>query len=111
MNQVEQKSHENPKTQEIHQYNLHLLQQESIRQLYQNRLNEKLTNLQENEDVIIENFIITTAIHEAAFEALEQREKNNGKNVKWWNDELKVLTNSIAYGTRRFNAAFTRALQ
>ena len=40
------KSHEKPKTQEIHQYNLHLLQQESIRQLYINRLNEKLTNLQ-----------------------------------------------------------------
>ena len=46
MNQNKQKSSEKPKTQEIHQYNLHLLQQESIRQLYINRLNEKLTNLQ-----------------------------------------------------------------
>ena len=41
------------KIQEIHQYNLHLLQQESIRQLYENLLNEKLMNLQENEVVNI----------------------------------------------------------
>ena len=34
-------------------------------------------NLQENEDVDSENFSITTAIHEAAFEALGQQEKNN----------------------------------
>ena len=33
-------------------------------------------NLQENEDVSTENLCITTAIHEAAFEALGQREKN-----------------------------------
>ena len=85
------KSHEKPKTQEIHQYNLHLLQQESIRQLYQNRLTEKLMNLQENEDVDIQNFSITTAVHKAAFETLGQREKNNGENLEWWNDELKAL--------------------
>ena len=91
LNQNNWKSHEKPKTQEINQYNLHLLQQESIRQLYQNRLNEKLMNLQENEDVNIENFSITTAVHEAAFEALGQQEKNNRKNLEWWNDELKVL--------------------
>ena len=48
-------------------------------------------NLQENEDVNIENFSITTPIHEAAFEALSQREKNNRKNLEWWNDELKAL--------------------
>ena len=42
LNQNNWKSHEKSKTQEIHQYNLHLLQQESIRQLYQNQLNEKL---------------------------------------------------------------------
>ena len=48
-------------------------------------------NLQENEDVNIENFSIATAVHEAAFEALGQREKNNRKNLEWWSDELKVL--------------------
>ena len=48
-------------------------------------------NLQENKDVNIENFSITTAIHEAAFEALGQREKNNRMNQEWWNDELKAL--------------------
>ena len=72
LNLNKQKSHENPKTQEMHQYNLHLIQQKNIRQLYQNRVNEKLMNLQENEHVNIENFNITTAIHEAAFEALGQ---------------------------------------
>ena len=41
-------------------------------------------NLQENEDVSIENFSITTAVHEAAFEALGQQEKNNRKNLQWW---------------------------
>ena len=40
-------------------------------------------NLQENEDVSIDNFSIVTAIHEAAFEALGQREKNNRKNLEW----------------------------
>ena len=91
MNQNNSKSHEKPKTQEIHQYNLHLLHQESIQQLYQNRLNENLMNLQENEDVDIEDFSITTAVHEAAFAALGQREKNNRKDLEWWNDELKAL--------------------
>ena len=33
-------------------------------------------NLQENEGVNIENFSVTTAVHEAAFETLGQREKN-----------------------------------
>ena len=31
------------------------------------------------------------AVHEAVFEALGQREKNNRKNLEWWNDELKAL--------------------
>jgi hypothetical protein len=75
LNQNKQKSPEQLKTQEIHQYKLHLFQQESIRQLYQNRLDEKLMNLQEN-DVNIKNLRITTAIHEATFEALGQREVN-----------------------------------
>ena len=48
-------------------------------------------NLRENEDINTENFSITTAVHEAAFEALGQWEKNNRKNLEWWNDELKVL--------------------
>ena len=63
MKKNNRKSHEKPKTQEMHQYNLHLSQQEYIRQLYQNRFKEELMNLQENEDVDIENFSITTAIH------------------------------------------------
>ena len=62
MNQNNWKSHEKPKTREIHQYHLHLLQQESIWQLYKNRFNEKLMNLQENGDVNIGNFSITTAV-------------------------------------------------
>ena len=48
-------------------------------------------NLHENEDVNIENFSITTVVHEAASEALGQREKNNRKNLEQWNDELKAL--------------------
>ena len=39
-------------------------------------------NLQENEDVNIKNVSITTAIHEVAFEALGQWEKNNRKNLE-----------------------------
>ena len=46
LNQNRQKSPEKPKPQEIHQHNLHLSQQERMRQLYKNRLNEKLMNLQ-----------------------------------------------------------------
>ena len=38
--------------------------------------------LQENEDVNIENFSITTAVHEAAFEALGQQEKNSRNNLE-----------------------------
>ena len=91
LNQNKWKSHEKPKTQEVHQYNIHLLQQESIRQLYKNRLNEKIINIQENEDVNSEHFSITTAVHEAALEALGQREKNNRNNLESWNDELKAL--------------------
>ena len=48
-------------------------------------------NLQENEDVNIKNFNISTAAHKAAFEALGQREKNNRQNLEWCNDELKAL--------------------
>ena len=39
-------------------------------------------NLQENEDVNIENFSIITAVHEAAFEALGQQEKNSRNNLE-----------------------------
>ena len=90
MDQDEQKSPETPKTQKIHQYNLHFLQQESIKRLYQNRIDEKLINLQQNEDDI-GNFSITREIHEPAFEALGQWEKNIRNNMEWWNDELKAL--------------------
>ena len=44
-------------------------------------------NLQENEDVNIENFSVTTEI----LEAFGQREKNNRNNQECWNDELKSL--------------------
>ena len=35
----------------------------------------------------------------------------NGRMVAFHCDRIYILTNSMAYGTRRFNAAFTRALQ
>ena len=53
-----------------------------VYELYQNLLDEKLMNLQENEDVNIENFSITTEIQGEAFEALGQREKNNRKSLE-----------------------------
>ena len=38
-----------------------------------------------------------------------KKKRVNHKEDIW--EPLSVLTNSMAYGTRRFNAAFTRALQ
>ena len=39
------------------------------------------------------------------------REKEGNKERMGFRTKYHILTNSMAYGTRRFNAAFTRALQ
>lgn len=79
--QVQVKDKQNEKLVEV-QYNIHLLKEESIRNLYERRLNIQLDLKQEVENIEEEHAAITTAIHQAAKEALGI-EQNNKKRENY----------------------------
>ena len=53
--------------------------------------------------------LYAAAIFESNYKLLVFELRYQYENIK--NSKISKLTNSMAYGTRRFNAAFTRALQ
>ena len=70
-------------------YKLHLLHQDSIRLLYQNRLKERLDIINETNDVELFHQEIHKAISTAAAEALgEEIQKEN--NCIGWNSEMEL---------------------
>lgn len=80
---------DNLETIELPKYNLDSFGNESTRQLYQRRLDEKLTNAQTPTFTeIYENII--TSLHEAAKEAIGTQKNKISKKV-WWNDEIEML--------------------
>lgn len=74
-------------------YKLDLLKDESIRLLYQARLDQKLNEETEslNPSKIYEH--IKTALHQTAAEALGEEERTVKRQNFWWNDELNSLRN------------------
>lgn len=70
-------------------YKLDNLIHDSVKNLYQNRLNEKLIDDEEQSfEEIYKN--ITESIHKAAKEALGTIEKRKSNNL-WWTDEIDTL--------------------
>lgn len=83
----------NDNTQEMDKltkYKLHLLHQESVKWLYQNRLKEYLENVNDTNDVEEFHHEIQNAISRAALEALG--EDTAGKNnYGWWNYNMEEV--------------------
>ncbi|KAJ4436804.1 hypothetical protein ANN_16936 [Periplaneta americana] len=74
-------------------FKIHLLQEESIRQLYQNRLNLYLTKSSINNNINQEWTEIKEIIIRAATEALGTRKKNyKRRGLKIWNEDMANLT-------------------
>jgi hypothetical protein len=69
-------------------FKAHLLEQESIRTLYRNRLKEKLTPITGNVDT--DWLKIKQAIIEAAEESMGYKKRKNRKWLRTWNDEIKL---------------------
>lgn len=73
----------------IVKYNLYLLQDESIRDLYQRRLTNLLNKSTTEGDVEKDHQNIVEAIHQAARESLGESNNEKRRNQIWWNDQLK----------------------
>lgn len=74
-------------------FKIHLLQEESIRQLYQNRLNLYLSETPINNNINQEWTKIKEIIIRAATEALGTRKKNyKRRGLKVWNEDMANLT-------------------
>lgn len=71
-------------------YKVHLLEDPSIKELYQRRLTEKLLSRPVSCDIEVEWAAIKQCIEEAAFEALGTKRKFRGKRrLRVWNSEIK----------------------
>ncbi|KAF2886806.1 hypothetical protein ILUMI_19368 [Ignelater luminosus] len=69
-------------------YNLHLLQEGSIRNLYMSRLKEVLNKTNREEDIEKEHDNIMKCFHQAAYEALGEITDSNRRSQLWWNEEI-----------------------
>jgi len=67
-------------------FKLHLLEQESIRALYRNRLKGKLTPL--TGEIDADWLKIKEAITKAAEESIGYKKWKNGKWLQTWNEEI-----------------------
>jgi hypothetical protein len=63
-------------------YKINLLQDPSIRRLYQDRLNNYLKDIKEEEDIDTERNNITESIHKAAGEAIGKEKKSPKSKFK-----------------------------
>ena len=70
------------------QYNIESLQNESTKFLYQQRLNNKLNRNEFTDTEEMYNYL-KNCIHEAAKEALGEKEDNKGRKIIFWDAEIE----------------------
>jgi len=69
-------------------YNIEILQNESTKFLYQQRLNNKLNRNKFTDTEEMYNYL-KNCIHEAAKEALGEKEVNKGRKTIFWDAEIE----------------------
>ena len=81
-------------------FKVHLLEQESIRTLYRNRLKGKLTPL--TGEIDGDWLKITEAITKAAEESLGYKNWKNRKWLRTWNDEIQLAMEEKKTSYRKY---------
>jgi alpha-glucuronidase len=70
-------------------YKIKLLNDSSIKWLYQRRINSQTGNIPKNNDVEKEWQNLKTIIHNAAYESLGKYKKHSKKKLHKWDKEIK----------------------